>query len=85
MHQAVHVGIFLYKFRGEAVELAEQAYKPGWALDLNYGYREGNLPSGEPRSDFVSVAVTVDLPIFRSLLNKIIYHTEHFFMATCKR
>ena len=48
-----------------AVELAEQSYKPGWAVDVNYGYREGMLPSGEPRSDFVSVAFTVDLPIFR--------------------
>lgn len=47
-----------------AVDLANEAYKPGWALDLGYGYREGSLPSGEPRSDFVSLSVSVDLPFF---------------------
>ena len=47
-----------------AIELAEARKKPDWALDVGYGYREGYLPSGEPRSDFVSVAVTVDLPFF---------------------
>jgi outer membrane protein TolC len=48
-----------------AVRAAEERKKPGWALDVGYGYREGFLPSGEPRSDFVSVSVTVDLPLFR--------------------
>jgi outer membrane protein TolC len=43
---------------------AEAKKKPGWAVDVGYGYREGFQQSGEPRSDFVSVAVTVDLPIF---------------------
>jgi outer membrane protein TolC len=47
-----------------AVRAAEERKKPGWALDVGYGYREGFLAGGEPRSDFVSVAVTVDLPFF---------------------
>jgi outer membrane protein TolC len=47
------------------VGLAEQKYKPDWALDLAYGYRDGFLPTGAPRSDFVSMSVTVDLPFFR--------------------
>ena len=46
------------------VELAEQRSKPGWALDVGYSYRNGSLPSGDPRSDFVTVGVTVDLPFF---------------------
>jgi outer membrane protein TolC len=46
------------------VVVAEEGKKPGWALDLGYGYREGYLPSGEPRSDFISVSVTMDLPFF---------------------
>jgi outer membrane protein TolC len=50
--------------RQAAVRVAEERKKPGWALDVGYGYREGFLPSGEPRSDFVSVSVTVDLPLF---------------------
>ena len=48
------------------VELAEQKYKPDWALDLGYGYRDGYLSDGQPRSDFVSLSVTVDLPFFSS-------------------
>lgn len=48
-----------------SVDLARELYKPDWALDVAYGYREGFLPSGEPRSDFVSVSVSVDLPAFR--------------------
>jgi outer membrane protein TolC len=46
------------------VVVAEEGKKPGWALDLGYGYREGYLPTGEPRSDFISVSVTMDLPFF---------------------
>ena len=48
------------------VELAKEKTKPGWALDLGYGYRSGFLANGDPRSDFVSLSVTFDLPFFRS-------------------
>ncbi len=47
-----------------SVEIAEQRSKPGWALDVGYSHRNGSLPSGDPRSDFVTVGVTVDLPFF---------------------
>jgi outer membrane protein TolC len=43
---------------------ANESKTPGWVLDVGYGYREGYLPSGEPRSDFISIGVTVDLPLF---------------------
>ena len=46
------------------VELAEQRSKPGWALDVGYSYRDGSLPNGDPRSDFITIGVTVDLPFF---------------------
>ncbi len=46
------------------VKIADERSKPAWAFDLGYGYREGNLPSGEPRSDLVTVGVTVGLPFF---------------------
>ncbi len=48
-----------------AVDVARERKKPGWALDLGYGYREGELPDGDPRSDFVSLSVTVDLAVFQ--------------------
>ena len=47
------------------VKIADERSKPNWALDVGYAYRDGNLPSGEPRSDFVTVGVTVGLPFFR--------------------
>ena len=47
------------------VDFAEADFRPGWAIDLGYGHRNGYLPSGGPRSDFVSLSVTMDLPYFR--------------------
>lgn len=48
------------------VGVAEENRKPGWSIDVGYGYREGELANGDPRSDFVSVAVTTELPFFRN-------------------
>ncbi len=47
------------------IDLAKEQYKPGWALDLGYGYRDGMLSTAGSRSDFLSLSVTVDLPFFR--------------------
>lgn len=48
-----------------SAKLAEDKTKPTWALDVAYSYRDGDLPGGMPRSDFVTVGVTVDLPFTR--------------------
>jgi len=64
-HPAIRAADAKVDARRAGVDLAEERKKPGWALDLGYGYREGYLASGEPRSDFVSVSVTVDMPFFR--------------------
>ena len=48
------------------VGAARENYKSGWTLDFGYGYRDGSLPNGDSRSDFVSLMVTFDLPVFRS-------------------
>jgi outer membrane protein TolC len=45
-------------------ELARQAYKPGFAVDLAYGGRSGQNIDGSNRSDFLSVFVTMDIPLF---------------------
>lgn len=65
-HPAVRAADARIAAHTAGVDLAHEQYKPGWALDLGYGYRDGMLPSGAPRSDFVSLSVTVDLPIFSS-------------------
>lgn len=40
------------------VDLAREAYKPDWNVDVSYGVR------GDDRADFVSMIVSVDLPLF---------------------
>lgn len=47
----------------KAVDLADQAYKPAFKLDANYGYRADH-ENGRDRADLFSVAVTMDLPLF---------------------
>jgi len=65
MHPALAAADARIVARDTGVDVAGEQYKPGWALDLGYGYRDGSLPSGEPRSDFISLSGTVDLPFFR--------------------
>lgn len=64
-HPAIKAAEARIDARVAGIDLAKERYKAGWALDLGYGYRDGTLPTGEPRSDFVSLSVTVDLPFFR--------------------
>ena len=45
-------------------EISRQAYKPGFAVDLAYGGRGGHNPNGTDRTDFLSVFVTMDIPLF---------------------
>lgn len=47
-----------------AVSLAKQAHKPQWQFSANYGYRDA--PSGIARSDFFSIGVSVDMPLWDS-------------------
>ncbi|NNF59966.1 MAG: TolC family protein [Gammaproteobacteria bacterium] len=64
-HPAVQSADARITAASDAVELAQQQYKPGWALDVGYAYRDGRLPNGASRSDFATVGVTLDLPYFR--------------------
>jgi len=45
-------------------EIARQAYKPGFAVDLAYGGRSGQNTNGTDRTDMLSVFVTMDIPLF---------------------
>ncbi len=63
-HPALKAADAQIDVRNAGVGLAEQRAKPAWALDVGYSYREGLLPSGEPRSDFITLGVTVGLPFF---------------------
>ncbi len=45
------------------VQLAKQKYKPQWGLNTSYGYRDDD-PNGASRSDFLSIGLSFDLPLF---------------------
>ena len=47
------------------VDMARQEYKPGWMLDLSYGFRQP-MPDGTSRPNMVTAMVTFDLPVFRA-------------------
>jgi outer membrane protein TolC len=46
-----------------AVDLARQANRPGWMLDLGYGIRGGQM-DGKDRPDMLTAMVSMDLPLF---------------------
>ena len=46
------------------IAVARSRFRPNWTLDAAYGYRDGALPSGVPRSDFFSLSATLSVPLF---------------------
>ena len=64
-HPALMAAAAKVEAQKAAVGMAEENKKPDWSIDVGYGYREGNLANGDPRSDMVSVSVTTQLPFFR--------------------
>ena len=63
-HPTVKASLARVDVQNSSIDLAKANYKPGWAIDAGYAYRDGRLPTGESRSDFISVGVSVDLPLF---------------------
>lgn len=45
------------------IALAKQKYKPEWAINASYGYRDDS-PLGQSRSDLFSIGVSFDIPLF---------------------
>jgi outer membrane protein TolC len=45
------------------VKLAKQSYKPQWGANASYGMRDED-PMGNDRSDFLSVGIKFDVPLF---------------------
>lgn len=46
------------------VKIAEQQYKPGYSIGLDYNKRFGNDADGSKRSNMVGIVASVDLPLF---------------------
>lgn len=58
MHPAARMYASKVDAADQDVRLAGELYKPGWAVNVGYGARGGD------RSDFASVGVTMDVPLF---------------------
>jgi len=63
-HPMIRLSQNKVRFNRKSVELARQDYKPTWALDLSYSFREGEDAKGKGRPDFMSAMVLVDIPLF---------------------
>ncbi|NNE05727.1 MAG: TolC family protein [Xanthomonadales bacterium] len=50
----------------KGIELADQNYKPEFALDLTYAGRSGVGNNGRDRPDLLSLMVRMDIPLFTS-------------------
>lgn len=48
----------------EGINLAKQQYKPGFAVGVAYGIRQGHNINGKNRPDFLTAQVSMDLPLF---------------------
>jgi len=64
-HPSVQAANARIDAREARIDAAEADYKSGWVWELGYGYRDGRMPDGTSRSDFVSLSVTMDLPFSR--------------------
>lgn len=62
-----HPSVWVFEKRLSAlqtdVDIAQQKYVPQWGVNASYGYRE-STPQGIGRSDFFSIGMSVDLPLF---------------------
>lgn len=63
-HPKVKAAEAMIEAGNQEVKIAEEQYKPGFNVGLNYGLRNGNLANGEDRPDFVTAMVTLDVPLF---------------------
>lgn len=48
----------------QGVDLARQQYKPDWAIEFAYAFRDAHRPNGVEVSDVASIAASVTLPVF---------------------
>jgi outer membrane protein TolC len=46
-----------------AIDVAREKRKPGWMLDVSYGFRD-DMPDGTSRADLLSAMVSMSVPLF---------------------
>ncbi|MGQ0658846.1 MAG: TolC family protein [Chromatiales bacterium] len=62
-HPAIQAENAMVNASEKSVAIAGEQYKPGWMLDISYGYRDQDF-TGTDLTDFFSAMVTMDLPLF---------------------
>jgi outer membrane protein TolC len=65
-HPSIRISEAMINAGKQSIKIAEEEYKPGFNVGMNYGMREGDLPDGDNRPDFLSVKLTLDIPLFAS-------------------
>lgn len=68
MHPSVRLLAVEHSVASQAVEIAKQKNAPQWAVNGGYAYRS-DARSGDSRADFLSVGVSVDIPLFNEHAN----------------
>ncbi len=46
------------------IRMAESQFRPSFSSEVSYSLRDGELPNGESRSDFLSLILGIQLPMF---------------------
>ena len=62
-HPAVVAIEHALRAKSTQIEVAKEAYKPQFGMNVGYGYRD-DTPMGSSRADLFSIGVSVDLPLF---------------------
>jgi outer membrane protein TolC len=63
-HPEVEQQLAKQQMSKKSVAIAQEQYKPGWAVGAEYRKRFGDNPDGSSREDMAAVMLTVDLPLF---------------------
>lgn len=63
-HPKVKANDSIISFFNEGVAIAEEQYKPGWSVGVEYRKRFGNNMDGSDRDDQMAALVKVDIPLF---------------------
>lgn len=63
-HPLILAEFHMVEVGGIGVELARQSYRPAFAVDVAYGFREGEDNDGDSRPDFFSAMLSFELPLF---------------------
>jgi len=63
-HPRIKASDTVISYFSEGVAIAEEQYKPGWSVGVEYRKRFGNNTDGSDRADQMTALVKVDLPIF---------------------